>query len=38
MNQVALSASVGARDESVEVTAMGSETSMGPNGWNPNPT
>jgi hypothetical protein len=38
MNWVALSASVGAGDESVEVTARGSETSMGPNGWNPNPT
>jgi hypothetical protein len=38
MNWVALSASVGAGDESVEVTARGSATSMGPNGWNPNPT
>jgi hypothetical protein len=36
--QVALSASVGAGDESIEVTARGSSTSMGPNGWNPNPT
>jgi hypothetical protein len=38
MNQVALSASVGAGDESVKVTTRGSATSMGPNGWNPNPT
>jgi hypothetical protein len=38
MNQVSLSASVGIGYESVEVTARGSETSMGPNGWNPNPT
>jgi hypothetical protein len=38
MNRVALSALVGARDESVKVTARGSATSMGPNGWNPNPT
>jgi hypothetical protein len=38
MNQVALSASVGEGYESVKVTARGSETSMGPNGWNPNPT
>jgi hypothetical protein len=38
MKQVALLASVGAGDESVEVIARGSETSIGPNGWNPNPT
>jgi hypothetical protein len=38
MNWVALSASVGVVDESVEVTTRGSATSMGPNGWNPNPT
>jgi hypothetical protein len=38
MNQVALSALVGAGEESVEVTARGSATSMGSNGWNPNPT
>jgi hypothetical protein len=38
MNRVALSASVGVGDELVEVTARGSATSMGPNGWNPNPT
>jgi hypothetical protein len=38
MNRVALSALVGTRDESVEVTARGAATSMGPNGWNPNPT
>jgi hypothetical protein len=38
MNQVALSASSGARDKSVEVVARGSATSMGPNGWNPYPT
>jgi hypothetical protein len=38
MSWVALSASVGARDESVEVTARGSATSMGTNGLNPNPT
>jgi hypothetical protein len=30
MNQVALSASIGAGDELVEVTARGSATSMGP--------
>jgi hypothetical protein len=35
MNQVALSASGGAGDE---VVSRGSATSMGPNGWNPNPT
>jgi hypothetical protein len=38
MNQVALSTSIGAGDESIEVTTRGSETSMEPNGWNPNPT
>jgi hypothetical protein len=38
MNQVAFSASVGARDDSVGVTARGGATSMRPNGWNPNPT
>jgi hypothetical protein len=38
MNQVALSSLDGAGDESVEVAARGSETSMGPNGWSPNPT
>jgi hypothetical protein len=38
MNQVALSVSLGARDESIKVTARGSATSMGPNGWNPKPT
>jgi hypothetical protein len=38
VNRVALSASVGIGDDSVEVTARGSEKSMGPNGWNPNPT
>jgi hypothetical protein len=38
MNRVAFSASVGAGYESVEVTTRGSATSMGPNGWNPNPT
>jgi hypothetical protein len=38
MNWVDLSASVGARDESSEVTARESETSMGADGWNPNPT
>ena len=38
MTQEALLALVGAGDELVEVTARGSETSMGPNGWNPNPT
>jgi hypothetical protein len=37
MNRVALSDSVGVGEESVEVTARGSTTSMGPNGWNPNP-
>jgi hypothetical protein len=38
MNRVDLVASVGAGDESVKATARGSATSMGPNGWNPNPT
>jgi hypothetical protein len=38
MNRVALSASIGAREESTKVVSKGSETSMGPNGWNPNPT
>jgi hypothetical protein len=38
MNWVALLSLVGAGDESVKVTARGSATSMGPNGWNPNPT
>jgi hypothetical protein len=38
MNQVALSTSVGEGDESTEVTASGSATSMGPYDWNPNPT
>jgi hypothetical protein len=38
MNWVALSAFVGAGDGSVEITARGSATSMGPSGWNPNPT
>jgi hypothetical protein len=38
MNQVALSSSVGVGDELVKVTTRGSATSMGPNGWIPNPT
>jgi hypothetical protein len=38
MNQVALSASSGAGDESAEVVTRGSATSMGPNGWNLNST
>jgi hypothetical protein len=38
MNHVAFLASVGAGDESIEVIARGSATSMGPNGWNPKPT
>jgi hypothetical protein len=38
MKRVALSTSVGTGDELVEVTARGSVTSMGPNGWNHNPT
>jgi hypothetical protein len=38
MNQVALSASVREGEESMEVTARGCASSMGPNGWNPNPT
>jgi hypothetical protein len=38
MNWVAFLGSVGGGYESVEVTARGSATSMGPNGWNPNPT
>jgi hypothetical protein len=38
MNRVDFSNSGGATDESVEVAARGSATSMGTNGWNPNPT
>jgi hypothetical protein len=38
MNLVDFSASFGAGDESTEVNARGISTSMGPNGWNPNPT
>jgi hypothetical protein len=38
MNQVALLASVGSGEESIEVTVRGSATSMGPNGCNLNPT
>jgi hypothetical protein len=38
MNWVDFSTSVGAGDESSEVTIRGGATSMGPNGWNPNPT
>jgi hypothetical protein len=38
MNRVPLSALFGAGDDLIEVTTRGSETSMGPNGWNPNPT
>jgi hypothetical protein len=38
MKRVALSSSFGVGDEPVEVTIRGSVTSMGPNGWNPNPT
>jgi hypothetical protein len=38
MNRVAFSTSVGVEDESIEVTTRGSEPSMGPIGWNPNPT
>jgi hypothetical protein len=38
MNQVALSAPVGACDEYASMAARGSATSMGPNGCNPNPT
>jgi hypothetical protein len=38
MNRLVFSTSVGVGDESVEMIARGSATSMGPNGWNPNPT
>jgi hypothetical protein len=38
MNRVAFSAFGGEGDELVEVFSRGSATSMGPNGWNPNPT
>jgi hypothetical protein len=38
MKQVAFSASSGVGDDSAKVVSRGSETSMGPNGWNPNPT
>jgi hypothetical protein len=38
MNRVSLLASGGSRDELAEVVTRGSVTSMGPNGWNPNPT
>jgi hypothetical protein len=38
MNQVALSYYGGAGDELAKLFAEGSEKSMGPNVWNPNPT
>jgi hypothetical protein len=38
MNRVALLSFGGAGDELAKVFARGSTTSMGPNGWNPNPT
>jgi hypothetical protein len=38
MKWVALSSSIGAGDVMAKVTARGSETPMGPNGWNPDPT
>jgi hypothetical protein len=38
MNQVAFSSSSGAGDKLAKVVTRGSATSMGPNGWNPNPT
>jgi hypothetical protein len=38
MNRVDFSTSGGVGDESVEVVARGSATSMGPIGWNINPT
>jgi hypothetical protein len=38
MSRVDFLASVGVGYESNEVTLRGSETSIGPNGWNPNPT
>jgi hypothetical protein len=38
MNRVDLSTLVGEGYESAKVTKRSSATSMGPNGWNPNPT
>jgi hypothetical protein len=38
MNQVDFSYLVGACEESALVDVRGSAKSMGPNGWNPNPT
>jgi hypothetical protein len=38
MNRVALSDLVGVGNKLAEVTTRGSETSMGPNGWNANLT
>jgi hypothetical protein len=38
MNRVALPSSSGAGYELVKVFVGGSATSMGPNGWNLNPT
>jgi hypothetical protein len=38
MNWVALSALVGVCYDSLRMDARGGATSMGPNGWNPNPT
>jgi hypothetical protein len=38
MNRVDLLAFGGAGDDSAEVVSRGSATSMGPNGWNSNPT
>jgi hypothetical protein len=37
MNWLSLSSSGGAGDELAEVVTRGSATSMGPNGWHPNP-
>jgi hypothetical protein len=38
MKQLAFSNYSGLGDDSAEVVAKDSATSMGPNGWNPNPT
>jgi hypothetical protein len=38
MKRLDFLASIRSGDDLAEVIARGSATSMGPNGWNPNPT
>jgi hypothetical protein len=38
MNRVDFSSTGGSGDNSDELATKGSATSMGPNGWHPNPT